>query len=327
MKRDHVPADELPTIDSIEIAAARIAPWVRRTGILRSASLDALANCEILFKCENLQRTGAFKFRGACNAVFSLDDTEAARGIATQSSGNHGAAIARAAQLRGVPAYVVVPANIAATKRAAVVRNGARVIDCEPTLAARNAGMAAVIASTGAAAVHPYDDARVIAGQGTATLELIAQARKIDFALDTVMAPVSGGGLLSGTALAAHGRDARIEVWGAEPAAAADAQASLAQHRRITDWPIATICDGLRATLGVLPFAILSKHAAGIVTATEEQIVAAMRLLFERLKLVVEPSGAVPLAAILAHPGRFAGKRVGVILSGGNVDLERLPWQ
>ncbi len=314
----------LPDIHAVEIAAARIAPWIRRTEILRSASLDALSGCELVFKCENFQRVGAFKFRGACNAVFSLDDAQAARGIATQSSGNHGAAIARAAQLRGVPAYVVVPTSIAATKRAAIERYGARLIDCEPNMAARDAGMAAVLAQTGAAPVHPFDDARVIAGQGTATLELLQQTAG---ALDLVIAPVSGGGLLSGTAIAAHGRDPGIQVWGAEPASAADAQASLAEGRRITDWPIDTICDGLRATLGELPFAILSTHAAGIATATEAQIAAAMRLMFERLKVVVEPSAAVALAAILAHPVLFAGKRVGVIVSGGNLDLERLPWQ
>ncbi len=314
----------LPDIDAVETAARRIAPWVRRTVILQSASLDALAGCELVFKCENFQRVGAFKFRGACNAVFSLDDADAARGIATQSSGNHGAAIARAAQLRGVPAYVVVPTSIAATKRAAIARYGARVIDCAPTMAARNAGMAEVIAETGAVAVHPFDDARVIAGQGTATLELLEQ---VTAPLDVVVAPVSGGGLLSGTAIAAHGRSTHIQVWGAEPASAADAQASLAQGRRITEWPIDTICDGLRATLGELPFAILREHATGVATATEDQIVAAMRLMFERLKLVVEPSAAVALAAILAHPEPFTGKRVGVIVSGGNLDLERLPWQ
>jgi len=278
------------------------------------------------FKCENFQRVGAFKFRGACNAVFSLDDSDAARGIVTQSSGNHGAAIARAASLRGVPAWVVVPASIAATKRAAIERNGARIVEVASNLAARNAGMAKVLAETGAAPVHPYDDARVIAGQGTATLELIEQTRMVG-ALDLVIAPVSGGGLLSGTAIAAHGREPGIKVWGAEPATAADAQASLAQQRRITDWPIATICDGLRATLGVLPFAILSRHCAGIVTASEIEIIAAMRLMFERLKIVVEPSAAVALAAILANPEPFAGRRVGVIVSGGNLDLDTLPWQ
>jgi len=314
----------LPDIHAVEIAAARIAPWIRRTEILRSASLDALTGCSLVFKCENFQRVGAFKFRGACNAVFSLDDAQAARGIVTQSSGNHGAAVARAAQLRGVPAYVVVPNDIAATKREAAVRYGAHVIDCEPTMAARSAGMAATLAQTGAAPVHPFDDARVIAGQGTATLELFEQTSG---ALDIVMAPVSGGGLLSGTAIATYGRDRRVAVWGAEPAAAADAQASLAQGRRITDWPSATICDGLRATLGEIPFDILSRHCAGIATATEDQIIAAMRLMFERLKIVVEPSAAVTLAVILAHPELFEGKRIGVIVSGGNLDLDRLPWQ
>ncbi len=313
-----------PDFAAVSIAAARIAPWVRRTEVLRSTSLDEAAGCRMLFKCENLQHTGAFKFRGACNAVFSLEDSVAARGIATQSSGNHGAAIARAAALRGIPATVVVPHNIARVKRDAVARHGAHIVECEATMAARNAAMARVVEESGATPVHPFDDARVIAGQGTAMLEFLEQC---EAALDVVIAPVSGGGLLSGTALAAHGRHPGISVWGGEPASAADAQASLAQGRRITDWPISTICDGLRATLGELPFAILSAHAAGIATASESEIVAAMRLIFERLKLVVEPSAAVPLAAILANPEPFAGKRVGVILSGGNLDLDSLPWQ
>ncbi|HZH43491.1 MAG TPA: pyridoxal-phosphate dependent enzyme [Lysobacter sp.] len=310
-----------PTYDAIEAAAARIAPHAHVTPVLRSRSLDELAGCELHFKAENLQRIGAFKFRGACNAVFGLDEASAQRGVVTQSSGNHGAALALACRLRGIPAHVVVPHNAPQVKLAAIRAFGAHVVTCEPTIAARDAAMAQVLATTGGEAVHPYNDARVIAGQGTATLELLRQSG----GLDAVIAPVSGGGLLSGTALAAHGVDPAIEVWGAEPAQAADAHASLARGERVTDMVPDTICDGLRAQLGTLTFAILREHAAGILLAGEAEIVAAMRLIWERLKLVVEPSAAVPLAVVLRERERFAGRRVGIVLSGGNVDLDTLP--
>lgn len=304
-------------------ARRRIAPHALVTPVLRSAHLDALAGAELHFKCENLQRGGTFKFRGACNAVYALDAATAARGVVTQSSGNHGTAIALAARLRGIRAWVVVPEGTPAIKLAQIREQGATLVACAPTLAARNETASRVAAETGAHLVHPYDDARVIAGQGTATAELLEQAP----GLEAVIAPVSGGGLLSGTALAAHARSPAIAVWGAEPEQAADAHESLRQGRRITDMVPHTICDGLRACLGVLNFAILREHAAGILLASEAEIVAAMRLMFERLKLVVEPSCAVPLAVILRHREQFAGRRVGVIVSGGNVDLDRLPWQ
>ena len=311
----------LPSLTDVETAAARIAPHAHVTPVLRSRSLDRLAGCELHFKAENLQRIGAFKFRGACNAVFGLDAAAAARGVVTQSSGNHGAAIALACRLRGIPAHVVVPHDAPQAKLAAIRGFGARLVPCAPTLVARDAAMAQVQADTGAEAVHPYNDARVIAGQGTVALELL---RQVD-GLDAVIAPVSGGGLLSGIAIAAHGLDPRIEVWGAEPAQAADAHASLARGERVTDMVPDTICDGLRAQLGTLTFPILRAHCAGIALAGEAEIVRAMRLIWERLKLVVEPSAAVPLAAVLRQRERFAGRRVGIVLSGGNLDLDALP--
>ena len=314
--------DRIPDLSELRAAAARIAPYVERTPVRRARSLDALAGCTLHFKCENLQRMGAFKLRGACNAVFSLDDDSAARGVLTQSSGNHGAAVALACALRGIPATVVVPHNAARVKREAIARYGARIVDCEPTQAARDQAMRALLADTGAAVVHPFNDARVIAGQGTATLELLDAVPDID----TVLAPVSGGGLLSGTALAAHGLDPSIAVIGAEPEGARDAHDSLAAGTRITGRATHTLCDGLRAELGPLTFRILQREGARILLADEAAIVAAMRLCFERLKLVVEPSAAVALAVVLGHPQVFAGRRVGIVLSGGNVDLDALPW-
>jgi threonine dehydratase len=314
--------DSIPGLDELRAAARRIAGHALRTPVLRSDALDALAGCRLHFKCENLQRGGAFKFRGACNAVFSLTDAAAARGVLTQSSGNHGAAIALACRIRGVAATVVVPRSAPRIKLEAIRGYGAEIVECEVSQASRDAATAAEQARRQAAFVHPFNDARVIAGQGTATLELLAEVP----AVDTLLAPVSGGGLLSGTALAAHGLDPGLRVYGAEPAGAADAHDSLRTGVRITGRRAETICDGLRAELGPLTFAILREHAAGILLADEHEIVAAMRLLWDRLKVVVEPSAAVTLAAVLRHPETFAGREVGVILSGGNVDLDALPW-
>jgi threonine dehydratase len=316
------PSTQVPTLDDIRDAAARIAPHAHVTPVLRSRSLDALAGCELFFKAEHLQRIGAFKFRGASNAVFGLDAAAAARGVVTQSSGNHGAAVALACRLRGIAAHVVVPRSAPRIKLAAIRDFGATIVPCEVAQADRDRVTTEVLGRTGGELVHPFNDARVIAGQGTATLELLQQAP----GLEMMIAPVSGGGLLSGTALAAKGLKPGIEVFGAEPEQASDAYESLRQGRRITDMTPDTICDGLRASLGPLAFGILSRHCDGVLLAGEAQIVAAMRLLWERLKQVVEPSGAVALAAILRHPERFRGRRVGVILSGGNVDLDALPW-
>lgn len=316
-------APPVPGFADVLAAAARIAPHAHVTPVLRSRSLDALAGCELHFKCENLQRAGAFKFRGACNAVFSLDADEAARGVVTQSSGNHGAAVALACSLRGIRATVVVPRSAPQVKLAAIRDFGAKIVPCDTAQAARDAVTAEVLSQTGGVLVHPFNDPRVIAGQGTATLELLREAP----GLDAVIAPVSGGGLLSGTATAAHGTDPDILVFGAEPEGARDAHDSLLAGERITGRVADTISDGLRAELGTLTFAILRTHAADILLVDDAQTVAAMRLVWERLKLVIEPSAAVPLAAVLRHRERFAGRRVGVILSGGNVDLDALPWR
>lgn len=311
-----------PTLDDIRGAAARIAPHAHVTPVLRSSSLDRIAGCELFFKAEHLQRVGAFKFRGACNAVMSLDEATAAQGVVTQSSGNHGAAIALACRIRGIPATVVVPHSAPKVKLAAIRDFGARIVPCEVAQADRTRVTTQVLAEQGGELIHPYDDARVIAGQATATLELLQHVPD----LDVLVAPVSGGGLLSGTALAGKALRPQIDVVGAEPEGARDAHDSLAQGRLLQDQPTDTICDGLRAQLSPRTFDILSRNLAGIELASEAEVIAAMRLIWERLKQVVEPSAAVTLAAILRAPERFRGRRVGVILSGGNVDLGQLPW-
>lgn len=312
---------DLPTFEHVLAAAARIEGKVRRTPVMRSAWLDDLLGAELHFKCEHLQDTGAFKLRGASNAVLSLDEETARRGVVTQSSGNHGAAIALAAKRRGIPAHVVVPRDASAVKLEAVRAHGAHLRLCEPGMDARNAVCAEVQASTGAHLIHPFDDARVIAGQGTAALELVDEVT----GLDCVIAPVSGGGLMSGTCLAVHGRDPRIQLFAAEPAGARDTFDALAAGHRPAQAHAETICDGLRAIVGVRPFAILREHLAGVVLASDAETVRAMRLIWERLKQVVEPSAAIVLAAVMADRERFAGKRIGLILSGGNLDLDALP--
>ena len=310
-----------PTFHDILAAAARIAPHAHVTPVLRSRAIDAMAGCQLHFKCEQLQRAGAFKFRGACNAVMALDDAALGRGIVTQSSGNHGAALALAASLRGAGTTIVAPHNAPAIKLRAMRGYGGRVVPCEPGQAARDAVTARVLADTGGTLVHPFNDPFVIAGQGTATLELLRTVPTIN----AVIAPVSGGGLLSGTAIAAHGLDARIDVFGAEPAGARDAADSLASNTRITGRPVDTVCDGLRAELGTLTFPILQVHVREVLVVDDAAVVRAMRLLWERMKLVVEPSAAIGLAVVLANPDVFAGRRVGIVLSGGNVDLDALP--
>jgi threonine dehydratase len=308
---------------AIRAAHARIQPHVHRTPVLTSRSLDAAAEAVLFFKCENLQNVGAFKARGACNAVFSLDDAEARRGVVTHSSGNHGAAVAWAAARRGIPAWVVMPENSAEIKKAAVQGLGATVRFCAPTLVARDTTCAAVQAETGALLVHPYDDWRVIAGQGTAALELLEEIPD----LDAVITPVGGGGLLSGTAIASRGIKPSIHVYGAEPAGADDAWRSLQSGRIVPQTDPRTIADGLRSSLGVKTFAVLSTLVDAIGTTSEEAIAQAMRLTWDKLKLIIEPSSAVPLAALLERKLPVAGLRVGIVISGGNVDLDRLPWQ
>jgi threonine dehydratase len=313
----------LPQFVDVLNAATRIAPHAHVTPVLRSRSLDDIAGCSLHFKCENLQRSGAFKFRGACNAVFALDEAAVSHGIVTQSSGNHGAALALASRLRGVPATVVVPEGAPAIKLAAIAAQGARIERCAPTMAARTAATDALVERTGAHLIHPFDDRDVIAGQGTVALELLREAP----GLDALLAPVGGGGLLSGTSLVAKTLRPGIAVYGAEPAGAADAHASLREGRCITDMTARTVCDGLRGHLAPRTLAMLQQHVDAILLVDDEAVIAAMRLLWERLKLVVEPSGAIALAAVLADRERFAGRSVGIVISGGNVDLGHLPWQ
>ena len=317
------PFRDPPTLGDIESAAQRIAPYAVRTPVLQSPVFNEQLDAEIWFKCENLQRGGAFKFRGACNAVFSLSEVAARRGVLTQSSGNHGAAIALACRLRGIPATVVVPRSAPKIKREAIAYWGAQIIDCDTHQAARDEAADAALERTGASLVHPYNDARVIAGQATATAELLQDRPQID----TLIAPISGGGLLSGAALAAHAHNPDIAIIGAEPSGARDAFDSFAQGQRITGRIAKTLCDGLRAELGPITFDLLRSHRAEILLVEDADTVHAMRRLFEQLKVVVEPSAAITLAALFANRDRFRGRRIGVILSGGNLDLDLLPWQ
>ena len=310
------------TLADIRAAHARIADKIHRTPVLTSATLDALCGAQLFFKCENFQKIGAFKARGATNAVFALTEAEAANGVATHSSGNHAAALARAARLRGIPAHIVMPSNAPKTKIESVRRNGGIIVFCEPTLVAREAACAKIIAETGARLVHPFDDYAVMAGQGTATLELLEQAPD----LDLIIVPVGGGGLLCGTAVAAKGARPGIRVIAAEPAGADDAARSVAAGRLIPLEQAATIADGLRTSLSARTFPLIQQQVDGIVTVSEESIVAAMRRIWEVLKIIIEPSCAVPYAAVMDEKIDVSGKRVGIILTGGNVDLDALPW-
>jgi threonine dehydratase len=313
----------LPSFTQIQDAAARIAPHARVTPVMRSDALDALAGAQLHFKCENLQRGGAFKFRGACNAVWSLDEAAAARGVVTHSSGNHGNALALAAATRGIRAHVVVPEGAVRAKLEAIERAGAVLHRCAPTQAAREEATARLVQETGAVLVHPYADTRVMAGQGTIALELLAQAAD----LEAIVTPVGGGGLAAGVATAAHALRPELRLYAAEPAGADDAARSLARGERVTDVVPDTLCDGLRALVGVPNLEALRMHRVDVVTVTDEEAVAAMRLLWQELKLVVEISSATAFAAILKSRERFAGRRVGVVLTGGNVDLDALPWR
>jgi len=312
----------LPTFDDVLAAAARIAPHAHVTPVLRSRTLDALAGCELHFKAEPLQRGGAFKFRGACNAVWALEEAQARSGVVTHSSGNHGAALALAARTRGIACHVVVPEGAVAAKLEAIRHYGAVLHRCAPTIAERERVCAEVAQSTGATLVHPYAHAEVIAGQGTAALELLNATGP----LDALVTPVGGGGLNAGCAIAAARLAPSCKVIAAEPAGAADTARALAAGERLIDFIPDTICDGLRGTLGEPNFALLRQYGVEVVTIDDDATIVAMRLLWQRLKLLVEPSSAIALAAVLAQPVRFAGLRVGVMLSGGNVDLDALPW-
>lgn len=315
-------AKHIPTGDDLLKAWERIRPHVHRTPVLTCRSLDERAGARLFLKCENFQKVGAFKYRGATNAVLQLEEGSARLGVATHSSGNHAAALALAARERGIPASIVMPETAPAIKRRAVEGYGGRIIHCAPTLAAREEGLARVVEESGAHFVPPFDDPDIVAGQATATLELLEEIP----GLDAIVAPVGGGGLASGTCLAVQVRGRPCRVYGAEPERADDAARSLGAGRIIPPDDPDTIADGLRTALGPLTFEILGRHVAGIVTVSEGAIVHAMRLLWERAKLVVEASGAVPLAALLEKRGEIEGAKIGVILSGGNVDLDDLPW-
>jgi len=314
--------DVLPDIEQIRAAAARIAQHARVTPVLRSAALDALTGAELLFKCENLQYGGAFKFRGACNAVWSLDERKAACGVVTHSSGNHGNALALAAATRGIAAHVVVPEGAVRAKVEAIERAGAILHRCAPTQAAREKMAGDVQREIGAELVHPYADVRVMAGQGTLVLELLRQVE----GLNTLITPVGGGGLASGVAIATHALNPLVRLFGAEPSGADDAARSLAAGARVTNMVPDTICDGLRALVGERNLEALDRYQVELITVSDAETIAAMKLLWSELKQVVEVSSATVLAAILKQPQRFAGRRVGVVLTGGNVDLDALPW-
>lgn len=325
MPTDHK-SSKLPTappdLDAIRAAYRRIAPHIHRTPVMTSSSLDEMAGARIFFKCENLQKTGSFKIRGASNAIFSLTEQEARNGVVAPSSGNHAAALAQAARWRGIPAYIVMPSNSSVAKMRAVQSYGGRITECEPNLASRESVTAEIMNRTGAHLVHPYNDARVIAGQGTAALELMKEVRD----LDIVLAPVSGGGLLSGTAIAAKGMRPGIRVVGGEPRNADDAYRSLASGTIEPQSASETMADGLRAALCPLTYSVLRDKLDEVSLVTEEEIVEAMLLLWERLKLVVEPSGAVAAAPALFRKLAVPGRKIGIILSGGNLDLHKLPF-
>ena len=324
--------DQQPDWRAIEAAHARIAPYIHRTPVLTSATFDAMTDARVFFKCENLQKTGSFKIRGATNAIFSLADEEIARGIVTPSSGNHGAAIACAAAWRGVPAWIVMPKNAPKAKCRAVEAYGGRITFCDPKISARTETCARLQKETGATLIHPYDDDRIIAGQATAAKELLEQVPD----LDAVLAPVSGGGLLSGTCLGARGLSSSVLIFGCEPERADDAARSLASGTLQPLESSDTIADGLRASLAPRTFAILRRYVDRILLVSEEEIISTTRLVWERMKIVIEPSSAVALAPLLRPEAVAslklllrsdgAAPKLGVIFSGGNVDLSSLPF-
>ncbi len=312
-----------PSIKEIRQAAERIRPYAHRTPVLTCTSLDRQVGARVFLKCENLQKVGAFKFRGACNAVLSLAESSVERGVVTHSSGNHAQALALAARLRGIPAYSVMPHNAPSVKKQAVAGYGGQITFCEPTLEAREATQAQVMAQTGATAIHPYNNHSVIAGQGTAALELLQEIPE----LEAIVAPVGGGGLLSGTATAATELSPRIRVIGAEPEGADDAFRSLAAGMILPSINPQTIADGLKTSLGDLTFPIIAKRVERIITVSEAGIISSMKFIWERAKIIIEPSAAVAVAALWEWKCDLTGMSVGVILSGGNLDLDRLPWQ
>ena len=312
----------IPTLEDMQTARKRIEPYIHRTPVLTSRMLDELSGAQLFFKCENLQKAGAFKARGASNAVFGLTDEQAARGVATHSSGNHGTCLSYAAGRRGIPCTVVMPHTAPQAKKDAVRGYGGRVVECEPSTSSREAVFAQVVAETGAEFVHPYNDPRVIAGQGTCSAELIEQVAD----LDAVIAPIGGGGMISGTCLTLSNLAPQIKIYAAEPEQADDAYRSFKAGHIIADDAPNTVADGLKVPLKELTWHFVQNNVTDILTVSEQEIIDAMKLIWKRMKIVMEPSSAVPLAAILKNPEIFAGQRVGVIITGGNVDLDKLPW-
>lgn len=313
---------QLPSFSDIEKAHDRIRPYIHHTPVLSSQSINLIVGAELFFKCENFQKVGAFKFRGACNSVFSLTDEKARNGVCTHSSGNHAAALALAARMRGIPAYIVMPENAPEIKKVAVAGYGAQITFCTPTLEARESTLKKVAMETGATEIHPYNYFNVICGQGTAAKELIEEVGH----LDIVIAPVGGGGLLSGTAISAKAMLPNVQVIAAEPVGADDAFRSFYSKTLVPSVAPKTIADGLLTSLGSLTFQIILNEVDQIVIVSEEKIVEAMRMIWERMKIIIEPSSAVPVAAILENKVDVKGKKVGIILSGGNVDLGKLPF-
>jgi threonine dehydratase len=311
------------TLHNIQQAAQRILPYIHRTPVLTNESLNAKVGAQVFLKCENMQKVGAFKFRGASNAVFSLRDEESARGVCTHSSGNHAQALALAARMRGIPAYIVMPNNAPSVKKNAVVGYGGQITFCEPTLEARETTLAKIVEPTGANVVHPYNDERVITGQGTAALELLEEVPE----LDVVIAPVGGGGLLSGTSIAATEIKKGIRVIAGEPEMADDAYRSMQLGTIVPSVKPKTIADGLLTSLGTLTFPIIQQRVEQIVIVSERTIIDSMRFIWERAKIIIEPSAAVAVGVLWERKIDLTGLKVGVILSGGNVDLEKLPWQ
>lgn len=313
---------EIPTLADMLIAHERVKPYIHLTPVLTSRFIDDLTGATLFFKCENLQKAGAFKARGASNAVFGLTDEQAAKGVATHSSGNHGTCLSYAAGRRGIPCTVVMPRTAPQAKKDAVKGYGGRVVECEPSTTSREAVFAEVVAETGAEFVHPYNDPRVIAGQGTCSKELIEQVE----GLDSVIAPIGGGGMVSGTCLTLSNLGPQVKIYAAEPEQADDAYRSFKAGHIIADDAPETVADGLKVPLKDLTWHFVQNHVADIITASEDEIIEAMKLIWKRMKIVIEPSSAVPLACILKNKDIFAGKRVGVIITGGNVDLDKLPW-
>jgi threonine dehydratase len=311
---------KLPKHQDIKLAYNRIKKYIYKTPVLTSSTIDEIAGCEIFFKCENFQKVGAFKFRGAMNSVLNLSEEEAQNGVAAHSSGNHAQALALAAKMRSIPAYIVMPENAPQVKKDATASYGAKITFCKPNLQAREETLAGIIRNTNAKTIHPYDYFDTIAGAGTSAFELVNEIKN----LDVLIAPVGGGGLISGTALV--GKWSNLEVFASEPEGADDAYRSFIKGEIVPSENPNTICDGLLTSLGKLNYEIIKNNVDEILLANDNEIISAMKLIYERLKIVVEPSCSVPLAVILKNKEKFSGKRVGLILSGGNIDLAKLPF-